>query len=127
VGLETGPLSLVSTIQELLGRKSGGFGLEIREYDRRDPSCSPRSIDYPQKLALTPAASGGHSLGTVRSRTQATEVVSCNPSSSIVPLGSTELLTEMCRLCSKCEILDVSQLCRPTAVYYRESFNIFRF
>jgi hypothetical protein len=30
VGLERGPLSLVSTIEELLGRKSSGSGLETR-------------------------------------------------------------------------------------------------
>jgi hypothetical protein len=35
---ERGPLSLVSTIQELLGRKSSGSGLENREYGRRDSS-----------------------------------------------------------------------------------------
>jgi hypothetical protein len=38
VGLERGPLSLVSTIEELLGRKRSGSGLESREYGRRDPS-----------------------------------------------------------------------------------------
>jgi hypothetical protein len=38
VGPERGPLSLVSTTEELLGRKSSGFVLEIREYGRRDPS-----------------------------------------------------------------------------------------
>jgi hypothetical protein len=38
VGLERGPLSLVSAIEELLGRKSSGSGLESREYGRRDPS-----------------------------------------------------------------------------------------
>jgi hypothetical protein len=32
VGLERGPLSLVSTIQELLERKNSGFGLGNREY-----------------------------------------------------------------------------------------------
>jgi hypothetical protein len=37
VGLERGPLSLVNTIEELLGRKGSGFGLENREYGRRDP------------------------------------------------------------------------------------------
>jgi hypothetical protein len=37
VGLERGPLSLVSTIEGLLGRESRGSGLEIREYGRRDP------------------------------------------------------------------------------------------
>jgi hypothetical protein len=35
VGLELGPLSLVSTIEEQLGRKSSGFGIESREYGRR--------------------------------------------------------------------------------------------
>jgi hypothetical protein len=39
VGLERGPLSLVSTIEELLERNSSGSGLEIREYGRGDPSC----------------------------------------------------------------------------------------
>jgi hypothetical protein len=38
VGLEWGPLSLVSTTEKLLERKSSGSGLERREYGRRDPS-----------------------------------------------------------------------------------------
>jgi hypothetical protein len=38
LGLERGPLSLVSTIEELLGRKSSGSGLETQEYGRKDPS-----------------------------------------------------------------------------------------
>jgi hypothetical protein len=37
VGLERGPLSLVSTTEELLGRNGIGSGLEIREYGRGDP------------------------------------------------------------------------------------------
>jgi hypothetical protein len=37
VGLERGALSLVSTIEELLGRNSSGSGLENREYGRGDP------------------------------------------------------------------------------------------
>jgi hypothetical protein len=37
VGLERGPLSLVSTIEELLERKNSVFGLDSREYGRRDP------------------------------------------------------------------------------------------
>jgi hypothetical protein len=36
-GTGTGLLSLVSTIEELLGRKSSGSDLEIREYGRGDP------------------------------------------------------------------------------------------
>jgi hypothetical protein len=36
VGLERGPLSLVSTTEELLERNSSASGLEIREYGRRD-------------------------------------------------------------------------------------------
>jgi hypothetical protein len=38
VGLERGPLSLVSTIEEQLEIKSSGSGLENRDYGRRDPS-----------------------------------------------------------------------------------------
>jgi hypothetical protein len=37
VGLERGALGIVSTIEELLGRKSSGSGLENREYIHRDP------------------------------------------------------------------------------------------
>jgi hypothetical protein len=70
-----GPLSLVSTIEELLERKSSGSGLENREYVRRDPSRWPRGILYPQKLTLTSPTSGGRSVGIVRSRTQTTEFV----------------------------------------------------
>jgi hypothetical protein len=68
-----GPLSLVSTIEELLERKSSGSGLEIREYSRRDPLRWPHDTLYPQKLALTSLTSGDHSVGIVRLQTQATE------------------------------------------------------
>jgi hypothetical protein len=74
VGLERGPLSLVSTTEELLGRKSRGSGLEFREYSRRDPSRWPRGTLYPQKLELTSPSNGGSSIGIERSRTQATEI-----------------------------------------------------
>jgi hypothetical protein len=72
MSLERGPLSLVSTIEELLGRKSSGSGLESREYSRRDPSRWPRDL-YSQNLGLTSPTSGSSSVGIVRSRTQATE------------------------------------------------------
>jgi hypothetical protein len=74
VGLKRGPLSLVSTTEELLETKSSGSGQESREYGRRDPSCWPSGTVYPQKLTLT-LTSGGRSVGIVRSRTQATEFV----------------------------------------------------
>jgi hypothetical protein len=76
VSLERGPLSL-STIQELLGRKSSLSGLESREYGRRDPSRWPRGTFYPQKLALTSPTSGGRAVAIVRPRTNATEFVYC--------------------------------------------------
>jgi hypothetical protein len=38
LGLERGPLSLVSRTEELLERKYSGSCLENREYGRRDPS-----------------------------------------------------------------------------------------
>jgi hypothetical protein len=71
VGLERGPLSLVSTTEELLGRKSSGSGLVSREYGPRDPSRWPRRTFYPQKFTLTSPTSG------VRSQTQATEFNFC--------------------------------------------------
>jgi hypothetical protein len=42
VGLGRGPLSLVKTTEELLGRKGSGSGLENREYGNRDPPRRPR-------------------------------------------------------------------------------------
>jgi hypothetical protein len=68
-----GPLSLVSTTEELLERKSSCPGLEIREYGRRDPSRWPRSTFHAQNLALTSPISSGRSVGLVYSRNQATE------------------------------------------------------
>jgi hypothetical protein len=73
VGLERGPLSLVSTTEELLERKSSGSCLENREYGRRDPLRCPRGTLYPQKLAITSPTSGGRSVDIVRSRTQTME------------------------------------------------------
>jgi hypothetical protein len=73
MGLERSQLSLVSTIEELLGRKSSGSGIEIRDYGRRDPSRRPRDTLYPQKLALSSQTNGGLSVGIFRSGTQATE------------------------------------------------------
>jgi hypothetical protein len=73
VGLERGPFSLVSAIEELLGRKGTGSGLKSQEYGRRDPSRWPRGTIYPQKLALTSRTSGGRSVGIVLSQAQGTE------------------------------------------------------
>jgi hypothetical protein len=56
VGLERGPLSLVSTTEELLERKSSSSG-------------------YPQTFALTLPKSCCHSVGIVRSLTKATELL----------------------------------------------------
>jgi hypothetical protein len=63
----------VSTIEELLGRKSSGSSLEIDITAVKDPSRWPRGTLYPQKLAVTSPTSDGRSVGIVRSRTQATE------------------------------------------------------
>jgi hypothetical protein len=67
LGLERGLLSLVSTIEEFLERKSSGSVLEIQEYGRRDPSR------WPQKLALTSPTRDGRLVGMFCSGTQATE------------------------------------------------------
>jgi hypothetical protein len=70
VCLEGGPLSDVSTIEELLERKSSGCSLESREYGRVDSLRWLHDSRYQQKLALTSPTSGGRSIGIVRSRTQ---------------------------------------------------------
>jgi hypothetical protein len=49
LGLEGGPLSVLSTTEELLGSNSSGSGLESQEYGRRDSPRWPRSALYPQK------------------------------------------------------------------------------
>jgi hypothetical protein len=66
-----GPLSLVSIIEELLGRKSSGSGSEITAVgigraDHATPSTR-------KKLVLTSSTSGSRSVGIVRSRTQVTK------------------------------------------------------
>jgi hypothetical protein len=67
------PLSLVSTIEELLVRKSNCSGLQNREYGRRRyVTLFKRHHLYPQKLALTTPTSICRSEGIVLSQTQAT-------------------------------------------------------
>jgi hypothetical protein len=76
VGLERGPLSLVSTTEELLERKSSGSGPENQEFCHRDPSRWPRSTLYAQKFALTSPTCSGHFVDIVCSRNRTTEFVS---------------------------------------------------
>jgi hypothetical protein len=64
VGLERDPLSLMSTIEELLERKSSG-----------SKGFVTLTTWHPQKPALTSPISGGRSVGIDRSRSQATEFV----------------------------------------------------
>jgi hypothetical protein len=75
VGLERGPLSLESTIEELLERK-----VAAPVYKSENTAEGIRRVDYattlyPQKLALTSPTSGGRSVGIIRSRTKATELL----------------------------------------------------
>jgi hypothetical protein len=72
VGLERGPLSLVSTIEELLERNSSGSGLENQEYGCGDPLRWPRDTLYQLELALTSSAGCGRSVGIVLLLTKAT-------------------------------------------------------
>jgi hypothetical protein len=49
VALERGPLSLVSTTEELPGRNSSGTGLENREYGHRFPLSTKVSTNFVDK------------------------------------------------------------------------------
>jgi hypothetical protein len=75
VDLERSPLSLMSTIEELLGRRSSSSGLENRDYGSKDPPRWPRGTLCPQKMALTSPTSGGCLVGIVCPRTKATELL----------------------------------------------------
>jgi hypothetical protein len=76
VDVERGPLSLVSTNEELLERRRSGSSLENRDYGRRGSTAlTTRHPSIRKKLMLTLPASGGCSVAIVRSRTQATEFV----------------------------------------------------
>jgi hypothetical protein len=73
VGLERGPLSLMSTTEELLDRKvaapvqkTENTAVGIRHTDHVSPSIR-------KKLAITLPTSGGRSVCVVRSRTQTME------------------------------------------------------
>jgi hypothetical protein len=50
VGLEQGPLSLMSTTEELLGRNSSGSALENRDYGLGDPLRSLRDTCISAKV-----------------------------------------------------------------------------
>jgi hypothetical protein len=62
VGLERGPPTLVSTIEELLGRKNSGSGLETEITAVRDPPRRSRDAPVSAKVATNFAAKRG-SLG----------------------------------------------------------------
>jgi hypothetical protein len=74
MGLEWGPLSLMSIIEDLLEWKSSGSGSRKIEINGRgDPLRRPRDILKPQELALTSPTCGGRSVGIFRLLTKATE------------------------------------------------------
>jgi hypothetical protein len=62
VGLEQGPLSLVSTTEELIERKNSDSGLETREDGSKDPSRWPRGTP-PSANVGTDFADKRRSLG----------------------------------------------------------------
>jgi hypothetical protein len=75
VGLERGPLSLMSTVEELLGRKGSSSGLENRDYGRRRSATLTTRHPSIRKSLHKVRLQAGRSIGIVRSRTLATQFV----------------------------------------------------
>jgi hypothetical protein len=76
VGLERGPLSLMSTNEELLERKSSYSGLDPLDYGRGGSGAlTTRHPTNGKSLALTSSTSGGRSVGMIRSWCKTTELL----------------------------------------------------
>jgi hypothetical protein len=100
VGLERSPLSLMSTIEELLERKCSESGLENRDYDRRGSAALTTRHLYQEKVALTSPTSGGRSVGIVRSRTQAANGKEFVESVSVQQFSVREMCPELSEIFS---------------------------
>jgi hypothetical protein len=75
MGLEGDPLSLVSTTEELLERKSIVSGPEKSITAVGDLPSSQRYTPLTAKVGLTSPTSGCRSVSIVRSRTKTTELL----------------------------------------------------
>jgi hypothetical protein len=90
VGLKRGPLSLVSTIEELLGRKSIISGREIREYNRRDRHSDHMATSLSEK-GVTNFSDKGRSLGRYSSLADSGHGAFSHRNIFIVPEGVPDL------------------------------------
>jgi hypothetical protein len=73
MGLERGPLSLVSTIEELLERKISGADLKSENTGAGTRHADHVAPSIRKKLALASTTSDGRSVGIAYSRTQVTD------------------------------------------------------
>jgi hypothetical protein len=73
VGREGSLLSIMRTIEDLLGRNSNGSVIESPEYGHWNPLRWPRCTLYPKNLALRSPTSCGRSVGMVCCRTKSTD------------------------------------------------------
>jgi hypothetical protein len=65
LGLEQGPLSLVRTTEELLGRNISGFGQENRDWRSGGSAALTTQHPLSAKVGTTSPTSGGRSVGIV--------------------------------------------------------------
>jgi hypothetical protein len=73
VGLDRGPLSLMSITEELLEWKISGSGSRKHRLTAVGIRCTDHVTPLSANLTLTSPTSGGRSIGLIRLRTKVTE------------------------------------------------------
>jgi hypothetical protein len=107
VGLERGPLSLVRTTEELLGRNNSGSGLENRHY--RPWESVALTMRHPLSAKV-----GGRSVGIVRSRTKAKDLLF----TSFIHISTQNRRMQLLEYLIKCSVHHIHMFRHNSSIFY---------